>query len=141
MSKKPKKQSNSNIILFPPSRVVNPTRSALRSEDVPKSIEHINNATSLLKIKRIDQIMEEMLPVIAQGFLTKGVVLNKQNEMKPCAFMIETIRSVVCMHFGIRHPFHELAENIFHQDNATGIITVKEIAVKDMSANSVGANT
>ncbi len=139
MSKKPRKQSN-NIILFPPSRVVNPTRSAIRSEDVPKSIESIKNATSLIKIKRIDQIMEELLPVVSQGFMTKGVVLNKQSEMKYCAFMIETIRSVICMHFGIRHPFHELAENIFHQDNDTGLITVKEIDIKNISANS-GANT
>ena len=48
--------------------------------------------------------------------ILKNVDMMKQFHIKDGAFVIESLRSMMCKHYGIYHPFQKISENVFSPD-------------------------
>jgi hypothetical protein len=145
MSKKRsvKEPTKSNVILFPASRIVNPERTALRSKEIPKTLGEVTTANQIIQVHRVNQIMELVVPLVAQGLLTYGINITQarsEAELKNCAFMLETIRSYLYKQMDLQHPIQTLAENLFSLND--GSVSLNKINVKEAppQANNTTAN-
>lgn len=132
-----KKQSSEtdNIVLFPKSRIVHPERTALHSTETPESLKEIKDAVFLVKLEKINQIMDVVIPLISQGMSVYGINMSggNENSMKSCALMVDSIRSFLYRHFGLDHPMHKLADDIIGIEN--GALVINKINVITNQSN------
>ena len=60
-------------------------------------------------------------------------------DIKDGAFIIEAIRSFMCKHYGLYHPFQQVTENIFTQDeediNILKIVDELNVTLKQTASN------
>lgn len=102
------------VIPFPRHKIKHPDKATInKAGELPEAVGEIKDVYHLLKIKKVDDMMQILLPLMSQGFLAFGVQLHNS---KNVAFMFETIRSVLHAHFGLEHPFQNLADNLFRVD-------------------------
>ncbi len=84
--------SSNNLVLFPTSRIANPTKTALQSKKVPETIKEIKDVVHLVKLTKINKIMETMTPLIANGLAAYGINSLDESDVKHVAFMFESNR-------------------------------------------------
>ncbi len=105
-------KSNGNLLLFPPSRIVNAAATALQSNYVPETIDEIKDVMVLNRQRKVNQIMERLIPLLVNGFVAHGIVLGEEDK-KQTAFLLESIRSLVSHKLGVEHHFQKLANTVF----------------------------
>lgn len=127
-----KKPKTNNVVQFPKSAIVNPSKTALHSDKVPESIEEIKGAVELVKLQRIGQIMETVLPLLAQGLAAYSInMMQFRNEgtIKSSAIMIESVKAYLYRHFDLDHPLHPLTDTLVGMDN--GGVIIKKMSVSE----------
>jgi hypothetical protein len=62
------------------------------------------------------------------------VVDEENNDLKDGAFVVESLRSMMCKYHGLYHPFQQLAETVFvpddEEENAYRIVEELNIKLK-----------
>ncbi len=124
-----------NIIMFPIEKITDPSHTALADKIVPQTVDEIKDVTYFLRTKKVEEIMEVILPLVSQGFTAYGINFNGTKDIKHCAFMCESIRSLIHRHFGIDHPIQNLAENVFNI-SSDGKVSIKSLNVKNIKLNA-----
>ena len=133
MSKKSQKQEETNILMFPMNRVVKPNKTALRTNVAPKNLEEIKGAVHYQKILKVNQVMEVLVPMLANGLTSYGINLSTEKEAKQIAFLIESLRSLLYKFMELNHPIQTIADELFEFKNGT--FTIKDIEVKNTANN------
>ena len=63
--------------------------------------------------------------------------MDEEEDIKDGAFLIEALRSIMCKHYGIYHPFQKLAQSVFIDDEkeegALRIVDELNVSLKDDS--------
>lgn len=106
--------TSNNVITFPKS-YNGPARDQEALEEIDKKID-------LMKHFHIQETITNIAPMIfnqldISGFSLSDDSMDDSESIKDGAFIIEALRSIMCKHYGIYHPFQKLSENIFYPDD------------------------
>lgn len=99
--------SANNIVVFPKSYV--------HPSDQQK-LEDIQHNLEMMKQYHIQETITNLAPMIFNQLDIAGFGIIEEDideDIKDGAFIIEALRSLMCKHYGIYHPFQLLAENVF----------------------------
>lgn len=107
--------NSNNVIQFP---VIN--NNIVNHED-------IDNNMLLIKLNHINETLSVVLPLIFNNLELAGFQLDPSVEseninIKDGTLIVESIRSLLCKYYGLYHPFQDIAENIFMDDEDLTIV-------------------
>jgi hypothetical protein len=120
---------NNNVVLFPPDRIINPSRTPLGNNKKPKNLEDIKTNLNLVHHVYINDILENMVPLIVNQLEAAGFDITCEENVKDGAFLVEAFRSMLCKQYNIDHPFQKLADNIFVTEEDGNLRVVKKISI------------
>ena len=90
----------------------------------------------MVKHNHIIETLETIVPMLFNNMDIAGfdIIPSDEDEddpnVKDCALIVEAIRSLMCKHYMIDHPFQNLSENLFlYKKN--GILTITKSLVID----------
>jgi hypothetical protein len=103
-----------------------------------KSIEEINHNLEQMNLYHIQESVVNIIPIIFTQLEIGGFNVEDLDEdvvIKEGAFLVEALRSIMCRHYGIYHPFQKLSEEIFEysgdKDEALKIVDELTIVLKE----------
>jgi hypothetical protein len=101
--------NNSNNIINFPKQYMGPN----------KSIEDVDRNLEMMKHYHIQETISNIAPIIFNQLDIAGFDFSDEEnaDIKDGAFIIESLRSLMCKHYGIHHPFQQISENVFYPDN------------------------
>jgi hypothetical protein len=116
-----------NVVSFP--------KQNNRSKD--KSIEEVQNNINMVRHYHIQETIASIAPIIFNQLEVAGFVLSEDDEdednLKDGAFLVESLRSIMCKYYGIYHPFQQIAESVFipddDEDGALRIVETLNLAL------------
>lgn len=99
--------ADENVIQFPKAKKPHP------KDEMPSATEIIQNIQGL-KEGEIADITEVLGSMLLETIAASGFKLNTTNETMPSiAFFVESLKSLICLHYSISHPFQEIAKHCF----------------------------
>jgi len=106
-AKKKKMDTGNNVLSFP--------RKNIRVQTLEQVDEVMTNA----QMRHVEQAVEFVAPILFEYLCQAGFDFSNSTDelekadIKQAAFILEAIRSVLSMKYGIEHPFQELANVAF----------------------------
>jgi hypothetical protein len=125
--------SSNNVVNFP---------KAYSGPKEKVTVENINRNIDMMKQFHIQETISNIAPMVFNQLEISGFsFLDDETEddlnLKDGAFIIESLRSIMCKYYDIYHPFQKLSEEIFYPDpNEPGTLRIAdrvEINLKDES--------
>ena len=125
---------NSNNVVNFPKAYVGP------KEQV--TVEDINRNLDMMKQFHIQETIANIAPIIFNQLDISGFTFGDEESeedlnLKDGAFIIESLRSIMCKYYDIYHPFQKLSDEIFYPDpNEPDTLRIAdriEITLKDVS--------
>jgi len=120
-----------NVIVFPKN---NPK--VLDSRNT--SIEEVQNSINIARHYHIQETISNIAPLIFNQLEVSGFNFPEETDeedIKEGAFIVESLRSLMCSYYGIYHPFQRVADNIFvpdeEEEGALRIVDLLEINLKN----------
>lgn len=104
-------QSN-NVVAFPKQ---------YNGPAVP-SLDEIVENTDMMKHFHIQETINNVIPMLFNQLDIAGFEFDDEEEatseesLKEGAFIVESLRALMCRHYGIYHPFQEVWNNMFIPD-------------------------
>jgi hypothetical protein len=108
-----------NILAFPESKIVR----HFEEDDITR--EEISTRVELMHHLHIQEVVETLMPLVFSQLAVGGFDLSDEEDLKDAAFITEAIRSVLCKTKGINHPFQEIADQVF-LDEDDGVFSMVE---------------
>ena len=103
---------SNNVIQFP-KKNNNINRDEIAMEEIAHNV-------TMMKLYHIQETITNLAPIIFNNLEIAGFGISDDEDMeivRDGAFIIETIRSILCKHYNIYHPFQQIADNIFEPDD------------------------
>ena len=100
-----------NVVNFPKKNINSP-------EETSKKLEEIQHNIEMMQHYHIQETILNLAPIIFNQLDVAGFGLaegEEDEDIKDGAFIIESLRSMMCKYYGIYHPFQRVAENIFEE--------------------------
>ena len=116
-----KYMDSNNVIVFP-KKNMNPNMEYSSFEEIDKNVE-------MMKHYHIQETIANIAPMIFNHLDVAGFDLSDEDAtgIKDGAFIVESIRALLCKHHGMYHPFQLLAENVFIPDEEeSGALRITE---------------
>ena len=114
--------NSNNVIRFPKQN-----NNQNRDEAV---IEEISRNVEMMKHYHIQETIANLAPIIFNNLEVAGFSISDDEDeeiVRDGAFIVESIRSILCKHYKIYHPFQQIADNIFEPDDAEeGVLRIVE---------------
>ena len=120
-------QSN-NIIIFPREN---------KNIQKQKSVEEINQNIEMMKHYHIQETITNIIPIVFNQLEIAGFQVSSEDstDVKDGAFIVESLRSLMCKYYGIYHPFQQIADQVFSPDdeeeNTLKIVDAINITLKN----------
>jgi len=124
---------SNNVILFPRSRYL--------SDEEPLSVETVKHSTDMMRHYHVQETISTIAPMIFNQLDLAGFEIGDEesDNIKDGAFIIESIRSILCKHYDLYHPFQQIAENVFYPDgedtNTLRIADSLNVTLKNSESN------
>ena len=103
---------SNNVIQFPKKNNNQPP------EDI--GIEEITHNVQMMKMYHIQETIANLAPIIFNNLEIAGFNIPDEDDdneiIKDGAFIVESLRSIMCKYYKIYHPFQQIADNIFEPD-------------------------
>lgn len=98
-------QSN-NVISFP-------------NQSKQITVEEIDDRIEMVKLYHIQETVSAIVPSLFNQLEIAGFNIDEESGqgLKNGAFLIETLRSIMCEQYGIYHPFQTITQNVFIPDD------------------------
>lgn len=103
---------SNNVIQFPKKN------NNINRDDL--AIEEISRNVAMMKHYHIQETIANLAPIIFNNLEVAGFGISDDEDaevVRDGAFIVEAIRSILCKHYGIYHPFQQIADNIFEPDD------------------------
>jgi len=113
-------QSN-NVIIFPKQ---------YNGPELP-SLDEIVQNTDMMKHFHIQETINNLVPLIFTQLDIAGFEFEDEEEtdsiesIKEGAFLVESLRALMCRHYGMYHPFQEIWNEVFDYDSSYSEPTLK----------------
>jgi hypothetical protein len=104
---------SNNVIQFPKKN-----NNQIHREEL--AIEDITHNVNMMKHYHIQETIANLAPIIFNNLEVAGFNISDDEEdeiVRDGAFIVEAIRSILCKHYSIYHPFQQIADNIFEPDD------------------------
>lgn len=101
---------SNNVVIFPKQNL---------NVKIPEfSIEEINHNVEMMKHYHIQETLANLTPIIFNQLEIAGFnISDEENEdIKDGAFVVESLRSIMCKYYNIYHPFQKIADSVFVPD-------------------------
>lgn len=104
----------------------------------PANLEKITENLDMMKQFHIQETIANIAPIIFTQLDIAGFSFNDDEtaesaeSLKEGAFIVESIRSLLCRHYGIYHPFQDLSDKVFNVEDieTPSLKIVDELQVK-----------
>lgn len=117
--------STNNVVSFP--KQYSGPKEIITKEDINKNLD-------MMKQFHIQETIVNIAPMIFNQLDISGFVFDDEtsDNIKDGAFIIEALRSIMCKHYGIYHPFQTLSEKVFYPDEQEpdSLKIVEELNIK-----------
>jgi hypothetical protein len=103
---------NSNNVVQFPKKYEGPRVNGLSAEDIQENV-------NMMKLFHIQETIANLAPIVFNQLEISGFDLIDEEDtfaIKDGALIVESIRSMLCKHYGIFHPFQPLSEAVFEDD-------------------------
>jgi hypothetical protein len=102
--------SSNNVINFP--KPYTGPKSEVDTETIQHNVE-------MMKHYHIQETIANIAPMIFNQLDIAGFDFSDEEsvDIKDGAFIIESLRSMMCKHYSIYHPFQQISENVFFPDS------------------------
>jgi hypothetical protein len=99
----------SNIIQFPKQK---------QNNGKDKTLEEIKQNMEMMHHYHIQETIANLAPIIFNHLDVAGFPISDEEEtdLKDGAFVIESLRAIMCKYYGIYHPFQQISESVFSPD-------------------------
>ena len=99
------------------------------------SEEEITTNVSLMKLNHIQETLNTLVPMMFNNIELAGFqLIPEEDEMDEnildSALVVEALRSLLCKHYGMKHPFQKLASELFLPDAGGGFKMTKALIVE-----------
>ena len=111
--------SADNVIKFPKSKKNAPPDS---KEELEARIASVEEA----RLKHIELVGGELMEMIYGILAGEGFELFREEMRHPALLLEESLKSAMCASVGIDHPFHDMLDDIFGEDEDITIEFVPE---------------
>lgn len=106
--------SSNNVVTFP--KPYSGPKEEVSIEDISKNLD-------MMKHFHIQETLTNIAPMIFNQLDISGFTLSDPDSeefenIKDGALIIESLRSIMCKHYGMYHPFQKLSEEIFYPDDS-----------------------
>lgn len=122
---------SNNVILFPKE-----------NKNLQKiiSIDEIHHNVEQMSLYHIQETITNLIPLIFTQLEISGFAPSDEEiieDLKDGAFFVEALRSMLCKHYGIYHPFQRIADEIFEiQDDEEGNMKIVDEINLDLREDS-----
>jgi hypothetical protein len=98
-----------NVVMFPRKNIKDPKNVTL---------EDVQNNLNMAKHYHIQETIANIAPIIFNQLEVSGFTVSDDEDenIKEGAFLIEALRSIMCKHYNMFHPFQQISENVFIPD-------------------------
>jgi hypothetical protein len=114
---------NSNNVIQFPKKNNNQNREEAVIEEITRNVE-------MMKHYHIQETISNLAPIIFNNLEVAGFNISDEESaevLRDGAFIVEAIRSILCKHYNIYHPFQQIADNIFEKDDQEeGVLRIVE---------------
>ena len=102
-----------NVIPFP------------KNNKIPVDEDEVDDKIAQVKYHHINETLQIVIPIMFSYLETAGFEFDVEDDeedavndpnIKDAAFIVEAVRSLLCKHHGLEHPFQQISEHIFEQD-------------------------
>ena len=112
-----KGNSMDNVIPFP------------KNNKIPANHDEVDEKIQQIKHHHINETLTTIIPMLFSYLASAGFEFDNMDEIededeiendpniKDAAFLVEAIRSLLCKHHSMDHPFQQIAENVFEPDS------------------------
>jgi hypothetical protein len=103
--------NSNNVIQFPKKN------NRIHNDEVV--VEDITRNVQMMKHYHIQETIANLAPIIFNNLEVAGFGISDDEDteiVRDGAFIVEAIRSILCKHYAIYHPFQQIADNIFEPD-------------------------
>jgi hypothetical protein len=110
-----------NIIQFPNKN--------LNRENITLTVETIKSNLDDVKLFHINETISAIIPGLLQQMALAGFDVTDDESkvsIKDGAFLVEAMKSMLCRHHNIKHPFQKIAEEIFINQHEDGSLEMAE---------------
>jgi len=113
--------TSNNVIVFP-----------RENKNIQKmiSIDEINHNVEQMNLYHIQETITNLIPLIFTQLEIAGFYPDEEDledDVMDGAFLVESIRSMLCKHYGIYHPFQRLCDEVFQDDeNEEGALRIAD---------------
>ena len=106
-----------NVVPFPGGR--NPL-------SPPQTLEEVQKKTKIVKHIHIQNVLDAINDTLLQQIVAAGfdIKVDEEDFDKDVAFLMESLRSLLCKASDVYHPFQKLADNTFNEEE--GLLAVAE---------------
>lgn len=108
---------------------------------IPTNEEEIIDKIETLKHHHIHETLATVIPILFANLEAAGFDLmdDEDQNFKDGAFIVESIRALLCKQHGVYHPFQEIAANVFLPDtDQEGMLKVVESLNLNLNATEKG---
>lgn len=114
--------SSNNVIAFP-VEYSGPRVKGLSFKDIEDNV-------NMMKMFHIQETIFNLAPIIFNHLEISGFEMEENEEgsfeIRDGALMMEAIKSILCKHYDIYHPFQQLSEHIFEEDDEEDSLRIVE---------------
>ena len=110
---------NDNIIMFPPEKIHDKSKTAAGLDMVEQTVENIIKSTAVLKNAQRNKVVEAVVPFIFHQLNYMGVN-SKGDDTRigvAASFFIESLKALLSYHFDMPHPLHDVMHRIMKYDD------------------------
>ena len=99
------------------------------------SEEEITTNVSLMKLNHIQETLNTLVPMMFNNIELAGFQLIPEEDeidenILDSALVVEALRSLLCKHYGMKHPFQKLAGELFLPAAGGGFKMTKALIVE-----------
>jgi hypothetical protein len=103
------------------------------------TVEDVDSNIDDVKQYHIYEAVSAIVPSLLQQMALAGFDVTDDDSdvgIKDGAFLVEALKSMLCRHYGIYHPFQKVAESIFLDNNETDGLEIAEKISIDFSVDN-----
>ena len=99
------------------NNIVNFPKSYNGPQDQEQLFKEISSNLETMKLYHIQEALSNIIPMIFTQLEVAGFNTDEEIvDIKDGALLIEALRSIMCRHYGMHHPFQNLSKEVFFPD-------------------------
>lgn len=102
---------------------------------VEDGVPIVTSGVQLIKHNHIAETLLAIVPILFNNIEIAGFHMEQDKDavdatVKDGSLIVEAVKSLLCKHYGIYHPLHDVAEKFFEDDDKGGLKIAKSLSME-----------